>query len=188
MKKFFLLILPAIVLFACGNQTQNGNSSSKGSITETSNQNETKIDPTPNIENAVKNLYDDVSKVNSDGFNTYNDFDIIKMHGSSDLKGVLEAYNKTQVDGEIGAIDWDIFTQAQDFDKFSFEVQSVSLKDNNTAEAQVAMTNCGEKYNVTILMVNENGIWLVDDVIGHQTGSTKKLMKENSADANVAHE
>jgi len=82
---------------------------------------------------------------------------------SNRLKALFAADRERTPEGEIGAIDFDPFVNAQDYDLTNLVIGEPTVTDGQ-ASAQVRFVNLGEKNTLVITMVRESDGWKVDDV------------------------
>lgn len=82
---------------------------------------------------------------------------------SQKLKALFEADRERTPEGEIGAIDFDPFVNAQDYDLSNLDIGEPEITDN-LATSTVRFENLGEKNTLVISMVKEADGWKVDDV------------------------
>lgn len=92
----------------------------------------------------------------------------------ADCLQMLRDHDRKYHSGEVGLIDYDIWTRAQDdVIGFGVRVNDVEFRkdynDNEYADATVTLTSSGKPYNkVSVTMLNEEGDrgWVIDDVNG----------------------
>lgn len=96
-------------------------------------------------------------------------------------KAFKKAIKASEVPGEIGPIDYDIWLRAQDEDQPRATVKSVKLIDENNAEAQVWVYPFGkqkEHSKVRVVLRFERGDWYVDNFIS-EGSNDRKLLRGN---------
>ena len=95
----------------------------------------------------------------------------------------VNEYDRQHHQGEIGFIDYDIWLQAQDYtDNPTATVKEVSFRkdynDNEYADVSVEIKN-GTPEIVNLVMVEDNGIWKIDDMDGIKTKIKTYLATDN---------
>lgn len=178
MKLNCILVLGmASMMLACGNKAQSeasvADTTAVDSVADTTRVAEAPAD-TVNVEKMITDIVNEIySKEPGTSFE-----DIIKKYGSESFKKALKTCDANTPAGELGPIDCDFFIQGQDWDeKFSAKVLSVTVKDDDEAEAKVKIHN-GESSTIRLLFVKDKDTYLLDNVIVKYS-NIKKLMTSN---------
>lgn len=66
-------------------------------------------------------------------------------------------------DEENLVIDWDLFLQAQDWDKPKMEILSLEPGEKGTVTVNMVLKDLGEERDCRLVMIKENGEWRIDD-------------------------
>ena len=188
-KKYLPYIIGAFVLlmiigYYSSNESDNdsSNGSVEAQVMESSNTEEKKklengADYTEeDIKNSIEAMYEDI-------FNATTSFDFDKRYTSSEYQA-LDAKAAKVADGDL-YIDSDHWIQGQDCDKPSMSVFSVKKESDNKAVAKVHIKQFQDNDDTTLLkliMLFENGKWVVDDFITIEDGgeeySEKSYLKD----------
>lgn len=126
-------------------------------------------DKVANVRTAIKKLYTYAA--------THDEAQTSKKCLSEDFADwlrMLRDHDREYHSGEVGLIDYDIWTRAQDeVIGFGVRVGDVEFRkdynDNEFADATVTLTSSGKPYNkVNVTMFNEEGDrgWVIDDING----------------------
>ena len=128
------------------------------------------------IEAAIKDMYDEV-------FGSDESFEIDEKYTSSDYK-TLDAKAAEVADGDL-YIDANHWIQGQDCDKPSMSVISIKKESDNKAVAKVRIKQFQDSDDtslVKLILLYENGKWVVDDFISIMDGgeeySEKSYLKD----------
>lgn len=78
---------------------------------------------------------------------------------------------------EVGPIDYDHWIQAQDFERLSANVVSITMQSATRAKAIVKLNNYGKTYNVSLILVQERRDWFVDDIYMKNGKSERAIIK-----------
>ena len=70
---------------------------------------------------------------------------------------------------DLTGLGFDPFCQCQDFDNFSYTIESVE-PDEEGLQAQVEIRNFSEAATVTLVLRRRGATWLVHDIIGNNGG------------------
>lgn len=60
-------------------------------------------------------------------------------------------------------IDWDLFLQAQDWDKPEMEITGIEAGEKGAVTVNMVLKDLGEERDSRLVMVKENGEWKIDD-------------------------
>ena len=83
---------------------------------------------------------------------------------SAELKDLLtKAAKKERIYHEVGPVDWDIWINAQDFDNLSVKNVDRYQTDDGSVVVEVTLRNTGTENKLYLTLVNENGLWMVDN-------------------------
>lgn len=82
---------------------------------------------------------------------------------SARLQALIDADEAATPDGEVGAIDWDVFIGGN-----AWEISRVRLdivaQSSERAVVRARFTNFRQPKDIAFDMVRENGQWLIDDI------------------------
>lgn len=144
MKKLFTLVSLACLIASCNNGS-NTNASADADSTIVEVEDTVVFDNPEDIEARVREIYDN-----------FNDPDIYTS-GFSALINKVREYDES-TGAELGYIDHDILTQAQDV----VDIRSISISDITETTAKATITTNFDP--LTVQLVKENGVWCVDNV------------------------
>jgi hypothetical protein len=82
---------------------------------------------------------------------------------SKRLDGLFDTYDKNSSPDEVGALDFDPFIDAQDYELKDFAIASEKVS-GETATIVVNFTNFDRRTTLTYSLVREAGAWKVDDI------------------------
>ncbi len=162
-KTITLAAMAALLSFtSCGNKTK-GQSDATDSVKTVSDTTVAATGKTP--EQTLEKIY----AIVVDDYNAEPlDADISNLE-----KFVTPEYRKLQKECEetaalledIGPIDWDVWTNAQDYQDLQF-IGTRKVKDDKEGVVMaVTLKNCGEKNDVYVKMTVHDGKWLISDFL-----------------------
>lgn len=175
-----LLILSLVLALAGCSQTSNNGSQESSAVDTTAvadNQEQT-------AEVRLQAIYADVfgwyakAEKSPEVLQQMPDFDEQYMSaGYKDALHKVQAVDKqAEADGEIGFLDSDHWIQGQDFQNLKMSVIGVKPDGNDRCKADVDITNCGTTKRIAVVLVKENGQWMIDDfVVDGQSEKTQML-------------
>lgn len=106
---------------------------------------------------------------------------------SAELKQLCkDAAKKERIYHEDGPFDFDMWINAKIFDNLSLKsVEFYSAEEGNTI-VEVTLRNTGQENKIFVYLVNENGLWMVDDFSypekDKKTSNIKALLQEYVAE------
>lgn len=120
-----------------------------------------------------------VSKIYTEAFDSLLHHSYINdsLYMSAEYNRLNDEAAKLTQDGELGWYDCDHWVQGQDYDHPAFRILSVKVLSKTKSIVIVEVTNMGERVNVMLPMIKENGRWMIDDFIGI-CGSEKAMMSD----------
>lgn len=102
---------------------------------------------------------------------------------SSDLNRVLKACDKAcRITGDVYGWETNHWVMAQDWDNPRMYIDEITSDDGNHATAQIHIDDNGNRQNVELKMVKENGSWKIDDFVqiadGQKYSEKKEIISE----------
>ncbi len=83
---------------------------------------------------------------------------------SDDLKKTcLRVAKKKRINHEPGPCDFDMWINAKVFDNLSLKNIDLFPTDDDKTVVEVTLRNTGQENKVYVELVNENGLWMIDD-------------------------
>jgi hypothetical protein len=98
---------------------------------------------------------------------------ILRRHGSSALVAALDADLAATPDGEIGTLDFDIFSNSQDPDIRDVQVLPAQCEATSACNVEVHFRNREDSNRIRFRLVHETAEWKIDNAA---------LIEQNSAD------
>jgi hypothetical protein len=93
---------------------------------------------------------------------------------SSGLQALYDADAEATRDGEMGALDFDPFIDAQDWEITDLEIGAAGIA-GDYASAEVSFKNFGEARTLRYDLAKEDGGWKIDDVASTTPGNEYRL-------------
>ena len=100
------------------------------------------------------------------------------VYCSKSYKELLAKAEEIAEENEEPLLDYDHWTNSQDDNNFTCEVNKIKNMTDSTATVVIKAKNAGKPYNVTLNMRFERGDWFVDDFISDDGTGEKKYFKE----------
>ena len=91
------------------------------------------------------------------------DPDVLKLF-SARTRLLLEEDDKLAQRDGIGRLDFDVFVDAQDWDLSEVSISKPEVS-GETAVVDASFRNFDEQRTLRYLFVNEDGSWLIDDIV-----------------------
>lgn len=83
---------------------------------------------------------------------------------STDFRKLLKAvWRRERIYHENGPVDWDIWINAKTFDNLSVKTVDRYVTEDSTTMVEVTLRNTGSENKIYVELVNENGLWMVDN-------------------------
>ena len=119
-------------------------------------------------------------KYQKDGTRIYNGKFINRdsAYCSKGYKDLMAKAEEIAEENEEPLLDYDHWTNSQDDNNFTCEVNKIKNMTDSTATVVIKAKNAGKPYNVTLNMRFERGDWFVDDFISDDGTGEKKYFKE----------
>lgn len=158
MKKNLLWVLPTLMLCACSGNNQN--TSANGNEAETvatEEQSTTTEDVTATITERISTIYSEALANDDESV-------ALKKYGSTNFVETYANYRKA-IEGMIGSIECNIWSQAQDVSDPKIEVDEVTIESETKANVVALLTNFGDRKAIALPVVLEDGEWKIDDIV-----------------------
>lgn len=164
-----LLILSLVLaLFGCSQSSNNGGQQSTAADTTAVADNQEQT-----AEARLQAIYDDVfgwyAKAEKDPSVMQKMPDFDDQYTSAGYKDALrkvKAVDKqAEANGEIGFFDSDHWIQGQDFQDLKMTVAGIVAEGKDKCKADVDITNCGATKRIVVVLVKEQGQWMIDDFV-----------------------
>lgn len=157
MKKIFVYFLPALMLCSCGGNSQststNNNETEPVAVEQTNSEEEIKAA----IATQVNTVYAEALANNDESI-------ALNKYGSANFVETYVKYRKA-IEGMMGSIECNIWSQAQDVSEPKVEIDEVNIENDNKATITLSLTNFGDKKAISLPVVLEDGEWKIDDII-----------------------
>ncbi len=126
------------------------------------------------VKNRVDLIYKDVLSNYSRGIGNSTALDTKYL--SSGFKEDIKRAQKRQeqLGDEIGPVDWDHWIAAQDHDRLSFSTGSINGQGKGY-KVKIHINNCGSMQTITVILVKEKGLWMINDFISEGQSERKAL-------------
>lgn len=167
MRNLLILSL-ALALFGCSQTSNNGGQQSTAADTTAVADSQEQ-----NAEVRLQAIYADVfgwyvkAEKDPSVLQKMPDFDSRYMSAGykEALREVKAADKEAEANGEIGFFDADHWIQGQDFQDLKMTVAGIVTDGNDRCKADVDITNCGTTKRIAVVLVNEQGQWMIDDFV-----------------------
>lgn len=157
MKKTLLWALPALMLCACSGNNQNTSASGNEAEPVAEEQ-------APSAEDVTANISERVSTIYAEALANDDESVALNKYGSANFVDTYAKYSKA-IEGMMGSIECNIWSQAQDVSEPKVEVDEVNIESDNKATVTLSLTNFGEKKAINLPVVLEEGEWKIDDIV-----------------------
>ena len=138
---------------------------------------------TSEVEQRVKAIYDDVARTYGNDVMPNQLKDLAPLYCSRDWNQTVAAVNEADKDDEIGFFEADYWIMGQDYQDISADNIIVETLHDKEATATLSLHNSGNTTRVKLMLVLEDGQWMIDDFIDLDHDSDwKQEMKEYIAD------